>query len=250
MADRGSIDRARYTRAKAIGDSDTVYHLPTEAPDVHYSAMALFSMLAYPDETEQSHAQRLRLIDMIQAYHVKRLQQSEGKHQTWAPDELRRIDRHHIARALGKAAGRVNRRLAAGRMAQMACFDLIPPNSGIRVSIPIPPQKPRTRRFSINNIADWIIANHPDDVPENSEHVITHVWTPAKPVIHLAMAYSVKPTDGNLLQAVHTAPDWLPAMLQHAEALVAPLRLRFPKELPHLLRLLPADESHNSVTEK
>lgn len=235
-------------------EADAVYHLPLESLSTdslggHLSAMALLAILAYPCENAEAYCKRDRLIRMLKADYVKlRQSRAGGKHQTWAPPELRALRPDHIGRALDKATDLINRRLIAARMAQYALLGRIADPARWRVGIP-PPVLSRRRRpqYSLRNIAERMIEVHPSELPGNPDDVLKRIWAPAKPVLHLAMALSIMLArrELTLRHQVATAPDWLPGIMHDAEARVAVLRLAF--DLPSLIRLLPADDQHSSI---
>jgi hypothetical protein len=227
----------------------------TEGNEAILGAMAYFAVLAYP----RDHRKRNDFVDGAKAI-CAGLSLSAAEIKPWYRRSLKNGE---ADRTLRRGINEVMfKRLAAAQMAWwLFNDDLQLGNVRLRVRDPLGNPNRASSRLSVKSAAD-VLADlvrsktketayrvHHDSKVERwtPENVLTRIWTPSKPVLHLAMAFpafGLPPGERSLDPiAMMLNPVWLRGTLIKAQGMRALLPDRIPTFDPrNTVDLLPRED--------
>jgi len=239
-------------------------YFPVASPDWYIGVTSLFALLADPeDDTSEK---RWRTVDALASWFHKQLARRFGKERA-DPEFLRLLQNQQMYNQIDRSWRRIEKRLIAAELATRVLLRMARRTAypcGIVVADRLPGEEADIERLHLlfGGAADAagsppratitsVIQDHAKSIGADISNIFSRIWTPSKPVLHLAIALSVdvEATYAGEAQwgkqlSMLANPSWLADCIHRAEVfrtvhapLITPLGIG-----PHdMIQVLPAN---------
>jgi hypothetical protein len=174
-------------------------YFPVASPDWYIGVTSLFALLADPED--DANDRRWRTVDALGSWFHKQLARRYGKERA-DPEFLRLLQNQQMYNQIDRSWVQIEKRLIAAELAmrvllRMACRAAYP--CGIVVADQLPGEEADIERLHLlfGRAADAagsppratitsVIQDHATSIGADISNIFSRIWTPCKPVLHLA----------------------------------------------------------------